>query len=71
VSTVLVLALAPWAAGSSTLSRDYLLVCLPATIIGAYLGIQLYGWVDDRQFRTLVLWLLLASGLVLMASNLR
>ena len=30
----------------------------------------LYGRVNDRQFRALVLWLLLASGIVLMVSNL-
>jgi uncharacterized membrane protein YfcA len=46
------------------------LVCLPATLLGAYGGTRLYGRVDDRQFRYLVLWLLLASGLVLTVSNL-
>jgi hypothetical protein len=49
----------------------FALVCLPATILGAFLGIRLYGRVNDRQFRRLVLWLLLLSGVVLMASNLR
>ncbi|THF63518.1 sulfite exporter TauE/SafE family protein [Pseudothauera rhizosphaerae] len=48
------------------------LVCLPATLLGAYGGIRLYGRVNDRQFRRyLVLWLLLASGIVLVISNLR
>lgn len=46
------------------------LVCLPATVLGAYLGIRIYGRVNDRQFRALVLWLLLASGIVLTVSNL-
>ena len=46
------------------------LVCLPATLLGAYGGIRLYGRVDNQQFRYLVLWLLLASGLVLTLSNL-
>jgi uncharacterized protein len=46
------------------------LMCAPATILGAFLGIRTYGRVNDRQFRTLVLWLLLASGIVLTASNL-
>lgn len=46
------------------------LVCAPATILGAFLGIRTYGKVNDRQFRKLVLWLLLASGGVLTASNL-
>jgi uncharacterized membrane protein YfcA len=47
------------------------LVCAPATILGAFLGIRTYGKVNDRQFRKLVLWLLLASGVVLTVSNLR
>ncbi len=46
------------------------LVCLPATILGVYLGLRMYGRVNDRQFRVLVLWLLLASGVVLTVSNL-
>ena len=48
----------------------FVLVCLPATLLGAYGGMRLYGRIDDRQFRYLVLWLLLASGLVLTVSNL-
>ncbi len=47
-----------------------ILVCLPATILGVYLGIRTYGRVNDRQFRALVLCLLLASGLVLTVTNL-
>jgi uncharacterized protein len=46
------------------------LMCAPATILGAFLGIRTYGRVNDQQFKTLVLWLLLASGIVLTASNL-
>jgi uncharacterized membrane protein YfcA len=46
------------------------LVCIPATILGAYLGIRTYGRVNDQQFRAIVLWLLLVSGIVLTASNL-
>ncbi len=46
------------------------LICLPMTVIGVWLGLSSYGRLDDRQFRALVLWLLLASGLVLAASNL-
>jgi uncharacterized protein len=49
----------------------FLLVCLPGTVLGAALGIRLYGRVNDRQFRTLVLSLLLVSGVVLALSNLR
>ena len=46
------------------------LICLPATILGGYLGIRMYGRINERQFRFLVLWLLLASGSVLVATNL-
>ena len=45
-------------------------MCIPATIFGAFLGIRMYGRVNDQQFRAMVLWLLLASGIVLTASNL-
>ena len=45
------------------------LICAPATILGAFLGIRTYGKVNDQQFRKLVLWLLLASGMVLTVSN--
>jgi hypothetical protein len=46
------------------------LICAPATILGAFLGIRAYGKVNDQQFRKLVLWLLLASGVGLTVSNL-
>lgn len=46
------------------------LVCLPATLLGAYGDMRLYGRIDDQQFRYLVLCLLLASGMVLTVSNL-
>ena len=40
-------------------------VCLPGVVIGTFAGLKLYAHVDDRQFRTIVLWLVLASGVVL------
>jgi uncharacterized membrane protein YfcA len=46
------------------------LICLPGTILGVWLGVKAYGRVDDRQFRGIVLWLLLASGGVLTVTNL-
>jgi uncharacterized membrane protein YfcA len=45
-------------------------MCTPATVLGTFLGIRTYGRVNDRQFRALVLWLLLVSGMVLTVSNL-
>lgn len=46
------------------------LICLPGTLLGAWLGVKAYGLLDDRQFRRIVLWLLLASGGVLTVTNL-
>ena len=46
------------------------LICLPGTVLGVWLGVRAYGRIDDRQFRRIVLWLLLASGGVLTATNL-
>lgn len=39
--------------------------CLPGILLGTWLGLKLYASVDDRQFRRIVLWLVLASGVVL------
>ncbi|WP_349569225.1 sulfite exporter TauE/SafE family protein [Azotobacter salinestris] len=45
-------------------------LCLPATVLGSWLGMGLYRRVSDWQFRYLVLWLLLAAGLVPTLSSL-
>lgn len=47
-----------------------LLISLPATILGARCGNWLYTRIDDRRFATVVLVLLLASGVSLIAGNL-
>lgn len=41
------------------------LICLPAVIVGTWLGHKLYRRVDDQQFRRIVLLLLLMSGVAL------
>jgi len=46
------------------------LICLPGTVFGVWLGMKTYGRVDDRQFRRIVLWLLLVSGSFLVISQL-
>ena len=46
------------------------LICLPGTALGVWLGVKAFGRVDDRQFQQIILWLLLASGAVLTATNL-
>lgn len=47
-----------------------ILICLPGTVLGVWLGVKTYGRVDDAQFRRIVLWLLFASGVVLSVANL-
>ena len=44
--------------------------CLPATVVGAHIGLALYGRVNEIQFRRIVLVLLAFSGLTLIASSL-
>jgi uncharacterized membrane protein YfcA len=39
--------------------------CLPGIVAGTLIGLKLYARVDDRQFRAIVLWLVLASGATL------
>jgi uncharacterized membrane protein YfcA len=48
----------------------FVVLALPTTLIGARLGLSLYGKVDDRQFRMIVLSLLGVSGATLIASSL-
>ncbi|ACO78434.1 hypothetical protein AvCA_22430 [Azotobacter vinelandii CA] len=60
-------------AGQGLLTRqvwELAALCLPATLLGSWLGVRLYRRVSDWQFRYLVLWLLFASGLVLSLSSL-
>ena len=42
--------------------------CLPATVVGAWLGVRCYGRVDQGAVRRVVLGLLLLSGLTLLVS---
>jgi len=47
----------------------FVVLALPTTLIGARFGLTLYGKVDDRQFRIIVLSLLGVSGATLIASS--
>jgi len=52
-------------AWAGRLDRNFglaLLICLPGLALGGWLGILLYRRIEDARFRRLVLWLLLASG---------
>jgi uncharacterized membrane protein YfcA len=58
-----------WFGGSGTVTAETLrLFCigLPAAVIGTWLGLKLYGGLDEAAFRIVVLVLLLASGLTLL-----
>lgn len=46
-------------------------ICVPTTLIGARIGLALYGRVNDAQFRRIVLALLGLSGMSLIVSSLR
>jgi uncharacterized membrane protein YfcA len=61
------------AAIAGLLDRTFLFwtaIALPSTLIGARIGMMLYGKVDDLQFRRIVLILLALSGATLIASGL-
>jgi uncharacterized membrane protein YfcA len=50
--------------------RDFAL-SLPVMALGIGIGLLLYGKLNDAQFRRVVLWLLLASGVLLVAAGAR
>jgi uncharacterized protein len=57
------------ATGSIALNTIYLFLAgLPALALGTWVGFRLYGKVDDEMFRKILLWLLLTSGVFLLAS---
>jgi uncharacterized membrane protein YfcA len=60
---------AAWLGGQGSISRDVLklfVIALPVLLAGTWLGLKLYGRLNEVQFRKLVLVLLLASGAVLL-----
>src|SRR5262249_30496918 len=55
-------------AGAVTVETVKLYVLgLPVMLAGMWAGLKLYGKLDDAAFRKVLLWLLLVSGLTLMA----
>jgi uncharacterized membrane protein YfcA len=42
------------------------IIAIPVSLAGGWLGVACYGHLDERQFRLVVLWLLLISGLLLL-----
>jgi len=62
---------AVWFGASGAISIDTVklfLIGLPALLAGTWLGLKLYGRLDETGFRRIVLLLLLVSGLLLLAS---
>ena len=60
-----------WFGGSGTITADMVrlfVIGLPALIAGSWLGWKLFGRIDEATFRKIVLGLLLASGVMLVAS---
>jgi hypothetical protein len=61
---------AMWIGGSGAVSREtgiLFLTGLPILLAGTWLGLKLYGRLDEASFRKIVLFVLLLSGAVLMA----
>jgi uncharacterized membrane protein YfcA len=56
-------------AGSSSVAGDelwrYTLLALPALAAGVFIGFLLFARLDQQRFRAVVLWLLVASGLLM------
>ena len=62
------------AAVAGLLDRTFLvwaIITAPTSLVGARLGLMLYGRVNDAVFRQLVLVLLGLSGMTLIVSSLR
>jgi uncharacterized membrane protein YfcA len=62
-----------WLGASGVVTADTVklfLLGLPMVFLGSWLGLKLYGRLDDAGFRRVVLLLLLLSGLMLLASPL-
>jgi len=60
---------AAWLGAQGSISREViwlLAVGLPVLVAGTWLGLKLYGRLDEAQFRMIVLILLLGSGVVMM-----
>ena len=60
---------AAWLGGQGAIPREVwwlFVVALPVLLVGTWLGLKLYGRLDEAQFRRVVLVLLLASGVVLL-----
>jgi uncharacterized membrane protein YfcA len=58
-----------WLGGAGMVTTDVVLLFfmgLPAVLLGTWLGVKLYGTLDEARFRRIVLLLLLLSGTTLL-----
>ena len=63
-----------WFGGSGMVTSDVLqlfFMGLPAALLGTWLGLKLYGTLDEVRFRRIILLLLLTSGLTLLPAAFR
>ena len=61
---------AAWIGAKGAVTADtirYFFLGLPAVLAGTWLGMRLYGRLDEKLFRKIVLFLLLLSGALLVA----
>jgi uncharacterized membrane protein YfcA len=73
VGVALFIAAAIWLGGTGTVDGTSLrlfLIGLPGVLLGTWLGLKLYGRLDEAAFRRVVLIVLLASGVALVAPRL-
>lgn len=69
VAVTIFLMSAVWIGAKGAVTPDTVklfLIGLPALFAGTWLGLKLFGWINEAAFRKVVLLLLLASGAVLM-----
>ncbi|MCK1637702.1 sulfite exporter TauE/SafE family protein [Bradyrhizobium sp. 157] len=69
VAVVIFAMSAVWIGAKGAITQDTIklfLIGLPALFAGTWVGLTLYGWLDEASFRKVVLVLLLVSGAVLM-----
>ena len=69
VAVVIFIMTLAWFGGTGLVTADTLrlfAIGLPAVLIGTWLGLKLYGKLDEATFRAVVLVLLLISGLTLL-----
>jgi uncharacterized membrane protein YfcA len=74
VAVAIFVGCALWLGGTGTVDHETMrlfVLGLPALLLGSWLGLKLYGRLDEAGFRRIVLGLLLLAGLALIAPLVR